>query len=331
MANQFVKSVTFGLITHPAKHAWPTHGCFMLTLQDGNALESRPMFSVQACREYIKDGMDAGALNGDQAGELDRVVIATSLPQQLTRYDRLVKKFDPASAHRLVNRFCGQTPPEEGSGPARFVECTDGRICEQENCQQYPRHGVFYPNGINSACAGIIFSQASGQETLRTAIESGLMQPEEADALLHDVSLLSSSANAEQADRFTASVPSKDWYDHLDVIFGLRQIQKPARFASCREGGRCIHLYCYDDRELGVGVGSLFDAYLMTTRAYDNGMITPGEADRLKGEIPALDLPAGSEKESMYTNPSFAIQKHLSQILEKLSNMIIDNEEFDER
>lgn len=330
MTNQFVESVTFGLITHPAKHAWPIHGCFMLTLPDDNALESRPMFSVQACREYILEGMEAGALNGDQAGELDRVIIATSLPQKLTRYDRLTKKFDPASAHRLVNRFCGQTPPEEGSGPARFVECRDGRICEQENCHQYPRHGVFYPDGINSTCADIIFSQAGGRETLRIAVESGLMLPEEAIALQDGASGLSPSANAEQADRFTSSVPRQDWFDHLDVLFGLRQIQKPARFASCREGGRCIHLYCYDDRELGVGVGSLFDAYFLTTRAYDNGMITPGEADRLKAEIPALDLPAGSERESMYTNPSFVIQEHLGRILRELSNMIIDRDASDE-
>ncbi len=289
------------------------------------------MFSIEACREYILEGIEAGALDGDRAGELDRVIIATSLPLNLSRYDRLIKKFDPASAHRLVNRFCGQTPPEEGSGPARFEQCTESRICGHKNCHQYPRHGIFYPNGINSAYASIVFSQAGAQETLRIAVESGLMLPEEAIVLECDASGLSSSANAEQADRFTASAPNKDWCDHLDVIFGLRQIQKPARFASCREGGSCIHLYCYDDHEIGIRVNSLFDADFMTTRACDHGMITPEDADRLKAEIPALDLPAGSEKESMYTNPSFVIQEHLGRILQKLSNLIIDNEASDER
>jgi len=319
--------ITFGLISHPSQVGWPKHGCFVIDCQD-ERITTKDMFSIAACRETMKAAIERGDMDGDQATELERAIVASGLPTELTRFDRLVRSYGDSKEYtRLVDRFCNQSPPEIGSDVARFKRCVDGKCCGLENCTAYPAHAMLYPDGIVAGYEDIVFSRQGAENSLVRAVEAGVLLPEEADRNRKFLSVLSVSSSAEQADRFVHTVPRSHWHDHLDVIFGFRRPEKPARFGSCMEKGICCHLYAYDDREVGMKAHSRFDARYLTDKAHEHGLITTDDAKRLQAQIPGLDLPDGSKEDSIYTNAAVVVSLNLDQLLQRIMGLTISQDD----
>ncbi|MFA6099472.1 MAG: hypothetical protein WC750_01165 [Patescibacteria group bacterium] len=315
---------TFGLITHPTRAGWPIHGCFIvenylhrhgsIVVQNpGEKMALRDMFSVDACRDIIRQAIKAGDLDGDRAAELERQIIALGLPVAETRYDKISKALAKnPNYERLIGIFCGALPHEEGSGPARFESCEDGKHCGSEFCAEYPAHVVLVPEGITSSYGSLIFSREGAKTLLSHAVEVGILLPTDTDRLLPRTIGLSDSPEARRADKLCEC--QLDLVRELNVVFGFRRRDAP-RFEA---NGDYYHLRIDGPANTDMPLKNEFDARRMIEGLMQDGFLSNEEQTKLLDDLAGLNLPPGSEEESLFNLANLA--RYVS---DKLTNSLL--------
>lgn len=293
--------IVFALVSKPSQARWPKNGALGV---NGDTVESQPFFSVERARKDIAAIYDDGFISSDRAGALDACVLSHGLPMEMTRYDRIMDAFGPkdlVTAERLISIFSGATPPEPGSGAARFDLCREGAICGLPNCGRYPRHGKVYPEGITLGVDGIVFSAQRVQTTLTNGLTRGLFVPTEESRIMEQAaqSDLASGDAIYRADKLGAFTKGDHLSEMLDIVFGIAQPTQPPGIVRHIHHA---HLYAVNGHEIEQGIFSDYDAELLFKASVEKGILVESDLPDLRKALAELHLPAGSEEMSPYTS-----------------------------
>lgn len=236
--------VTFGLVTGPDRANWPKHGAFLFRRIGRPDVVGVPIFSITVARAAITEQLNDGVLDQADALILTSKIDALGLPMQETRYDALVTtalrhRADDKDAlnmyHRLINVVCGDVPPEENSGEARFEICRNGEFCDMYHCHLYPPHGaIFYTNFGKDLQSHSLFTPESVRHVNEISVRQGLLTQEEADRIKDaDLSQLIVNEKTQRAEKILRSFTSPEASILLNVVFGITKPFKSPIFKKC--------------------------------------------------------------------------------------------------
>ncbi len=287
--------VQFGRVQSPLFARWPLHAMIVVRNEEGLVQNNPfPLFSVDSVEQEMGKIAHVIQASREQVSEIVTAAKALGLPQNRTRFDKIVVSMGTMAA-ALIDRFTGSLSPQAHAHtrPARLMTypSSDGHLLVPIEGFTYPPYGMIdLGYFLETNLTPIVFSVMGATDSLMRCYDAGLLDEDEVNRLHGEIftSTLSVTDALTQADLIARAYPKQPLY--WQFVLGAYTPQKPTRF-EWAEDGQSVRLFAFDQVLIGERPArSQREARLFLTRAVESGLLNEQSKEDLLAQLHVTEL-----------------------------------------